>query len=149
MHQTTLARPSTIRENWILVDATDLPLGRLSTRLAMALQGKDKPEYTAHMDTGSHVVIINAERIAISGAKSKDKVYRHHTLFPGGLKEISYERMMNNHPERIIENAVRRMMPKSIMGRKMMKKLHIYAGTEHPHTAQRPVPTDLIASRSV
>jgi large subunit ribosomal protein L13 len=144
MHQTTLAKPSTVRENWILVDAKDVVLGRLATRIAMAIQGKNKPEYTPHIDTGDHVVVINAEKIAITGAKAGDKVYRHHTLYPGGLKEISYERMMNNHPDRIISEAVRRMMPKSIMGRKMMRKLHIYVGAQHPHTAQNPVATDLI-----
>lgn len=149
MHQTTLAKPSTVRENWILVDATNLVVGRLATRVAMALQGKNKPEYTPHIDTGDHVVIVNAEKVVITGAKATDKIYRHHTLFPGGMKEISYGRMMTNHPDRIIEQAVRRMMPKSVMGNKMMKKLHIYAGAQHPHSAQGPVATELTVCRSL
>lgn len=149
MHQTTLAKPSTVRENWILVDATNLPVGRLATRVALVLQGKNKPEYTANIDTGDHVVIINADKVTISGNKENAKVYRHHTLYPGGLKEISYERMQNNHPERIIELAVRRMMPKTKMGKKMTKKLHVYAGGEHPHVAQCPAATDLVNQRSI
>jgi large subunit ribosomal protein L13 len=149
MHQTTLAKPSTVRENWILVDATNLPVGRLATRVALALQGKNKPEYTENIDTGDYVIIVNAEKVAISGNKQNDKVYRHHTLYPGGLKEISYERMQDNHPERIIELAIRRMMPKTKMGKKMMKKLHIYVGGNHPHVAQSPAATDLINQRSV
>ena len=148
MHQTKLAKPSTVRENWILVDATNLVVGRLATRVAMALQGKNKPEYTPHIDTGDHVVVINVDKIAITGAKSEDKIYRHHTLFPGGMKEISYGRMMKSHPDRILEQAVRRMMPKSVMGNKMMKKLHIYAGAQHPHIAQNPVATELTVNRS-
>jgi large subunit ribosomal protein L13 len=109
------------------------------------LQGKSKPEYTPHIDTGDHVVIINAEKVAISGTKENDKVYRHHTLYPGGLKEVSYKRMMNNHPERIIELATRRMLPKTKMGKKMFKKLYVYAGAEHPHAAQQPQASALIA----
>jgi large subunit ribosomal protein L13 len=143
MHQTTLARPSTVRENWVLIDATDLVVGRAATRIALMLQGKNKPEYTPHIDTGDHVVVINAEKVKFSGTKETVKVYRHHTLYPGGMKEVSYERMMKNHPGRILELAVRRMMPKSKMGNKMMKKLHIYAGAEHPHTAQVPTAVDL------
>lgn len=150
MHQTTLAKPSTVRENWILVDATDVPVGRLATRVALALQGKSKPEYTPHIDTGDHVVIINADKAAVSGNKENAKVYRHHTLYPGGLKEIPYERMQERHPERIVELAVRRMMPKTKMGRKMFKKLHVYAGAEHPHVAQNPAASDLnVNKRSV
>ncbi len=143
MHQTTLARPSTVRENWVLIDATDLVVGRAATRISLMLQGKNKPEYTAHIDTGDHVVVINADKVKFSGRKETDKVYRHHTLFPGGLKEVSFERMLKNHPERILELAVRRMMPRSKMGNKMLKKLHIYAGAQHPHTAQVPTAVDL------
>jgi large subunit ribosomal protein L13 len=143
MHQTTLAKPSTVRENWILVDATNQPVGRLATRVALALQGKNKPEYTENIDTGDYVVIINADKVTISGNKENYKVYRHHTLYPGGLKEVSYESMQDNHPERIVELAIRRMMPKTKMGRKMTKKLHVYAGAEHPHVAQNPAATDL------
>jgi len=143
MHQTTLARPSTVRENWVLIDATDLVVGRAATRISLMLQGKNKPEYTAHIDTGDHVVVINADKVKFSGRKETDKVYRHHTLFPGGLKEVSFDRMLKNHPERILELAVRRMMPRSKMGNKMLKKLHIYAGAQHPHTAQVPTAVDL------
>jgi len=143
MHQTTLARPSTVRENWVLIDATDLVVGRAATRISLMLQGKNKPEYTAHIDTGDHVVVINADKVKFSGRKETDKVYRHHTLFPGGLKEVTFVRMLKNHPDRILELAVRRMMPKSKMGNHMMKKLHIYAGAQHPHTAQVPTAVDL------
>jgi large subunit ribosomal protein L13 len=143
MHQTTLARPSTVRENWAIIDATDLVVGRAATRISLMLQGKNKPEYTPHIDTGDHVVIINADKVKISGNKESVKVYRHHTLYPGGLKEVPYDRMMEQHPERIIELAVRRMMPKTKMGNKMMKKLHVYAGAQHPHTAQCPTAVDL------
>jgi large subunit ribosomal protein L13 len=143
MHQTTLARPSTVRENWVVIDATDLVVGRTATRVALMLQGKNKPEYTPHIDTGDHVVIVNAEKVRISGNKESVKLYRHHTLYPGGLKEVSYDKMMTEHPERILELAVRRMMPKTKMGNKMMKKLHVYAGAEHPHAAQLPTAVDL------
>lgn len=143
MHQTTLARPSTVRENWVIIDATDLVVGRAATRIALMLQGKNKPEYTPHIDTGDHVVVINADKVRVSGSKENVKVYRHHSLYPGGLKEVSYEKMMAEHPERILELAVRRMMPKTKMGNKMMKKLHVYAGAEHPHTAQVPTAVDL------
>lgn len=144
MHQTTLAKPSTVRENWILIDAEGLPLGRVAARIALAIQGKSRPEYTPHIDTGDHVVVINAEKVKVSGTKENDKVYRHHTLYPGGLKEVSYQRMMANHPKRVIELAVRRMMPKTKMGKKMFKKLYVYAGAEHPHIAQNPQATELI-----
>ena len=148
MFQTTLAKPSTVRENWVIIDASELVVGRLATRVALMLQGKNKPEYTPHIDTGDPVVIINAEKATFSGKKQEVKVYRHHTLYPGGLKEISYDRMKTNHPERIVELAIRRMMPKTKMGRAMIKKLRVYAGTEHPHSAQNPESVDLSSARS-
>jgi large subunit ribosomal protein L13 len=147
-NKTTLTTPATASNNWVLVDATDKAVGRLATRIAMILQGKSKPEYTPYIDTGDNVVIINAEKVAMTGDKSDKKVYRHHTLYPGGLKEIEYQRMLKEHPERILKLAVQRMLPKTKMGKKMFKKLFVYAGPEHPHQAQAPVATDVIGGQA-
>lgn len=147
MHQTTFATPSTKTQNWYQIDATGLPVGRIAAQVAKMLQGKNKPEYTPHIDTGDFVIIINAEKAVFSGNKTNDKVYRYHTLFPGGLKEITYERMLREHPERIMDYAVRRMMPKTKMGKTMMKKLHIYVGSEHGHQAQNPESLELNIKR--
>jgi large subunit ribosomal protein L13 len=149
MNQTTFATPGTNRQKWYIVDASNLTVGRAASRIALVLQGKNKPEYSPNIDTGDCVVIINADKMKISGNKTDDKVYRYHTLYPGGLKEISYERMQNNHPERIIGYAVRRMLPKTKMGNKMFKKLFIYNGDQHPHGAQSPEELDLNIKRSV
>ena len=149
MHQTTFATPSTNRQKWYIVDAAGLRVGRAATRIALILQGKNKPEYTPNIDTGDFVVVINAEKMSISGNKAADKVYRYHTLFPGGLKETSYERMEEKHPERILNLAVRRMLPKSKMGDKMVSKLLIYKGNQHPHSAQCPETLDLQVKKDV
>jgi len=149
MDQTTFATPGTNRQKWHIVDATDLRVGRAASRIALILQGKNKPEYSSNIDTGDFVVIINAEKMAITGKKSEDKVYRYHTLYPGGLKEISYERMEEEHPDRIISYAVRRMLPKTKLGNKMFKKLYVYSGDQHPHGAQNPEVLDLNVKRSV
>ncbi|MFQ5519663.1 MAG: 50S ribosomal protein L13 [Mariprofundus sp.] len=135
---TWTVRPGDIERKWFVVDATDLVLGRLATQVATVLRGKHRPEYTPHADCGDHVIVINADKIRVTGKKESDKVYHHHTGHPGGLKSITLEKQREKHPERIIEAAVKGMMPKGPLGRSMLKKLKVYAGGEHPHTAQQP-----------
>ncbi|MBF0198664.1 MAG: 50S ribosomal protein L13 [Planctomycetes bacterium] len=147
MNQTTFAKEGTLDNKWYEVDGTGLVVGRAAARIALILQGKNKPEYSANLDTGDHVVITNAEKVVFSGNKNDDKVYRYHTLFPGGLKERSYEWMIANHPDRIIKLAIERMLPKTKMGRKMIKKLHVYTGDSHNHQAQCPEALDLNVTR--
>jgi|SRR5262245_4038820 len=134
------ARPSEVEHKWLLVDASGKALGRLATQVAMALRGKHKPIYTPHIDTGDHVIVINADKIALSGRKAQDKRYFHHTLYPGGATWTSITELMEKHPDRVVTKAVRGMMPKTKLGREMMKKLKVYAGAEHPHAAQLPTP---------
>ena len=136
--KTFTAKPSDIKRNWFLIDATDKTLGRLSTEVAMILRGKNKPEYTPHMDTGDYVVIINAEKVAVTGNKRKNKIYHHHTGYIGGIKSVSFEKLIETFPERAIEKAVKGMLPRSPLGRAMFKKLKVYAGDNHPHKAQQP-----------
>ncbi|QLE78576.1 50S ribosomal protein L13 [Francisella sp. Scap27] len=136
--KTFTAKPSDIKREWLLIDATDKTLGRLATEVAMVLRGKNKPEYTPHMDTGDYVIIVNAEKVAVTGNKRKDKTYYHHTGFIGGIKSISFEKLIASHPERAIEKAVKGMLPRTPLGRAMYKKLKVYAGENHPHTAQQP-----------
>ena len=124
--------------NWFVIDANGKTVGRLATIAARLLMGKNKPTYTPYLDVGDHVVIINAEKVVFTGNKLKDKVYRHHTGWPGGLKEVTAEKMMQRHPERILESAIRGMLPKTKLGRAMARKLKVYRGGEHPHQAQRP-----------
>ncbi|MEE9391114.1 MAG: 50S ribosomal protein L13 [Planctomycetota bacterium] len=140
-----VAKSAETDREWHHVDATDQILGRLAVRVAQVLMGKHRPTYTPGVDTGDFVVITNAENIRVTGRKAEQKVYRHHTQWIGGLKEISYRTMMERHPERIIELAVRRMLPKTKLGRKMLSKLKVYAGPDHPHTAQNPSPSTLRA----
>ena len=135
---TWTVRPGDIERKWFVVDANDLVLGRLATQIATVLRGKHRPEYTPHADCGDHVIVINAEKIRVTGKKENDKVYYHHTRFAGGLKSITLEKQREKHPERIIEAAVKGMMPKGPLGRSMLKKLKVYAGGDHPHTAQQP-----------
>jgi large subunit ribosomal protein L13 len=123
---------------WWLVDANDKTVGRLATRIASVLKGKHKPIYTPSIDTGDFVVVVNAEKIALTGAKAQSKLYRHHTGFPGGVKTVEFEKLRATKPERVIEEAVKGMLPKTKLGRKMFKKLKVYAGPHHPHTAQAP-----------
>ncbi len=132
------AKPHEVEREWLLVDATDLVLGRLSTQVAQILKGKTKPQYTPHVDTGDFVVIINAEKVRLTGNKANTKMYYTHSGFIGGLKEVSYQRMLAKHPERIIEKAVKGMLPKNTLGRAMNRKLKVYAGPNHPHAAQKP-----------
>jgi large subunit ribosomal protein L13 len=128
---------------WFIIDATGKTVGRLASQAAQVLMGKNKSIYTPYIDVGDHVVIVNAEKVVFTGNKWKDKIYRHHTGWPGGLKEISAEKQLQKHPERILESAIAGMLPKTKMGRKMVKKLKVYAGSDHPHQAQRPEPLDV------
>ena len=141
--KTFSAKPQDVRREWHLVDATDKTLGRLATELARRLRGKHKPEYTPHVDTGDHIVVVNAEKIKVTGKKLDDKMYHHHTGYIGNLKSISLGDQLEKHPERVIESAVKGMLPKTKLGRAMYKKLHVYAGPEHPHAAQQPAALDL------
>ncbi len=141
--KTYSARPQDIRREWHLIDADGKTLGRLSTEIARRLRGKHKPEYTPHMDTGDYIVIINAEKVAVTGNKMSDKMYHHHTGYIGNLKSISLEKLLARKPEKVIQNAVKGMMPKGPLGRAMLSKLKIYAGPEHPHAAQQPQALEL------
>ncbi len=125
---------------WYVVDAAGQTVGRLATEVARVLTGKNKPQYTPFMDTGDHVIIINARQAVFTGAKAEQKVYRHHTLYPGGLREVSFKEQNAKHPERVIELAVKGMLPKNKLGKAMAKKLKVYGGAEHPHAAQQPEP---------
>ncbi|VAX12735.1 LSU ribosomal protein L13p (L13Ae) [hydrothermal vent metagenome] len=136
--KTFSAKPETVKRDWYVIDAENKVLGRLSTEIARRLRGKHKPEYTPHVDTGDYIVVINAEKVAVTGNKEKGKNYYRHTGYPGGLKTISLEKQRAQHPERIIEAAVKGMLPKNSLGRAMFRKLKVYAGTEHQHSAQQP-----------
>lgn len=125
---------------WHLLDASGKTVGRLATEAAKLLMGKHKPTFTPFIDVGDHVIIINAEKVVFTGNKLQDKFYRHHTGWPGGLKEVSAQKQLQKHPERVLEAAIRGMLPKNTIGRHMGKKLKVYAGSDHPHTAQRPEP---------
>ncbi len=133
----------TIEREWHLVDAEGQVLGRLATRIATMLMGKHKPGYTPFLDCGDHVVVVNAEKIVLTGNKMNDKIYYRHTGYPGGIKEARARRVMREHPTRILESAVRGMVPKTKLGRQMLTKLRVYAGPEHPHEAQQPQPYSL------
>ena len=141
--KTLTPKPDDIQRAWYVVDATDLPLGRLSTRVASILCGKNKPYYVRNIDTGDYVIVINAEKVRVTGLKSLQKIYKTYSGYPSGLKEIPYQKMLDKHPTQIIEHAVRGMMPKTVLGDAMFKKLKVYAGTEHPHEAQKPVTLNL------
>ena len=140
MEKTYYPKSSEIDHEWILVDANDQNLGRISTQIARLLLGKHKPSFTPGVDTGDYVVVVNAERIQVTGKKLTDKMYYRHSGFPGGLKEISLRDQLVKHPERVIESAVWGMLPHNRLGRKLIKKLKVYAGPDHPHEAQSPKP---------
>ncbi|HEY8414588.1 MAG TPA: 50S ribosomal protein L13 [Thermaerobacter sp.] len=140
MRTTFMARPQDVQQEWYVVDATGVPLGRLASQIAKILRGKHKPIYTPHVDTGDHVIVINAEKVRLTGSKLKKKVYYWHTGYPGGLRSITAEHLLQTRPERMIELAVRRMLPRTRLGRRQFKKLHVYRGPEHPHAAQQPKP---------
>jgi len=133
-----MAKPETIERKWYVVDATDKVLGRLASEVAKILRGKNKPNYTPHMDCGDHVIIINADKVILTGDKLDKKLFRYHTLRPGGLREIPYRKMMANNPEKAVMHAIKGMLPHNRLGRKMLKKVRIYKGAEHPHQAQKP-----------
>ena len=140
---TVFAHPEKVRRDWYVVDASGKTLGRLATQLAFRLRGKHKPQYTPHVDTGDHIIVLNADKIAVTGNKLADKTYYWHTGAIGGIKSRTLEKMMEQHPERVIEIAVKGMLPKNPLGRAMFKKLHVFTGDKHPHTAQQPKPLDL------
>ena len=138
------AKPKEIQHDWIIIDAENLVLGRLSTIVATRLRGKHKVNYTPHVDCGDNIIIINAEKVKLTGNKRQKKIYYWHTGYPGGIKSRTAEKILDgNHPERVIEKAVTRMIPKGPLGRKVLKKLHIYSGKTHPHEAQKPVALDV------
>ncbi|TVO76659.1 50S ribosomal protein L13 [Sedimenticola selenatireducens] len=140
---TVSAKPAEVRRDWFVVDAADKTLGRLSTEIARRLRGKHKPEYTPHVDTGDYIVVVNAEKIRVTGNKMQDKMYHHHTGYIGNLKSISLEKLLDKAPERVIEAAVKGMLPKNPLGRAMFKKLKVFAGPEHAHQAQQPQSLDI------
>ncbi len=140
---TISAKPATVKRDWYEVDATDKVLGRLATEIASRLRGKHKPVYTPHVDTGDYIVVVNAEKIHVTGNKATDKMYHRHTGYPGGLKSISFDKLREQAPERILMTAVKGMLPKGPLGRAMLRKLKVYAGPEHKHTAQQPQKLDI------
>lgn len=138
MMNTFMASPATIDRKWYVVDATDMTLGRLASAVASVLRGKNKPTYTPHIDTGDYVIVVNAEKVKVTGKKLDQKIYYHHSDYVGGMKETTLREMMAKKPERVIEMAVKGMLPKGPLGREMYTKLHVYAGSEHKHAAQKP-----------
>jgi large subunit ribosomal protein L13 len=136
--KTYSAKADEVVRDWFVVDAADKTLGRLAAEIAHRLRGKHKPEFTPHVDTGDYIVVINAEKVRVTGAKATDKMYHHHTGYPGGLKSISFEKLIDKAPERVIQGAVKGMLPRNPLGRAMFRKLKVYAGSEHPHAAQQP-----------
>ena len=136
--KTYSAKAGEVNQDWFVVDAADKTLGRLASEIAHRLRGKHKPEYTPHIDTGDYIVVINAEKIKVTGAKATDKIYHRHSGYPGGLKSISFEKLIDKAPERVIQGAVKGMLPRNPLGRAMFKKLKVYAGSEHPPAAQQP-----------
>jgi large subunit ribosomal protein L13 len=143
MMKSYMARPLEVERKWYVVDAEGQTLGRLATEIATILRGKNKPQYTPHVDTGDFVVVVNAEKVVVTGRKAEQKVYRRHSGYPGGLKETSYEQLMERRPTEILRRAVKGMMPKNRLARQQLRKLKIYAGPEHPHAAQNPQPYEV------
>ncbi len=141
--KTYSAHPGEVSQNWLLVDADGQTLGHMATAIATRLRGKHKAEYTPHVDTGDFVVVINADKVKVTGKKTTDKIYHSHSGYPGGLKSISFEQLLEKSPERVVRLAVRGMMPRNRLGRVMLKKLKVYAGGEHPHAAQQPQTLEL------
>jgi len=140
---TPSTRPQDVQHDWYVVDAENKTLGRLATEVARRLRGKHKPEYTPHVDTGDYIVIVNAEKVAVTGNKLADKMYYRHTGYIGNLKSSNLQDLLDKHPERVIEIAVKGMLPKNTLGRAMYRKLKVYAGAEHPHSAQQPMALEL------
>ena len=136
--KTYMANPDKLEKKWYVVDASGVVLGRLASEVAKVLRGKNKPEFTPHVDTGDYVIIVNAEKIKVTGKKLDQKVYYHHSGYVGGMKETTLKEMLDKHPDRVVKLAVQGMLPKGPLGREMLKKLHVYTGPEHPHAAQKP-----------
>ena len=143
--KTFSAKPAEVRRDWYVVDATGKTLGRLSTEIARRLRGKHKPEYTPHVDTGDYIVVVNAEKLRVTGNKLKDKMYYHHTGYIGNLKSVSLEKMLDETPERVLQFSVKGMLPRGPLGRQMLSKLRVFAGPSHSHAAQQPIPLDVSA----
>jgi len=143
--KTVSAKPKTVKRQWFVIDAQNLVLGRLATEIARRLRGKHKPEYTPHIDTGDYIIVINAEKLRVTGGKEIKKMYHHHTGYPGGIKSIRYDKLMEKAPEMILQSAVKGMLPKGPLGRDMFRKLKIYIGPEHQQSAQQPIPLTLKA----
>ncbi|MDO4517689.1 MAG: 50S ribosomal protein L13 [Bacillota bacterium] len=138
-----IAKPAEVERKWYVIDAEGQNLGRMATQIAMILRGKNKPIFTPHVDCGDYVIVINAEKVAVTGNKRKEKIYKRHTGYPGGLRETTFEEMMVKHPTEVVRHAVKGMMPKGKLGRQMYKKLKVYAGPEHNHAAQKPEVLDI------
>ena len=136
--KTYSAKAETVKRDWYIVDAEGKTLGRLASELASRLRGKHKPEFTPHVDTGDYIVVVNAEKVRVTGKKAQDKIYNRHTGYPGGLKSINFQGLIDAKPEMVIQLAVKGMLPRNILGREMARKLKVYAGSEHPHSAQQP-----------
>src|SRR5918995_623427 len=143
MQKTWNAKPGEVQQRWVLVDAEGRTLGRLATQIADTLRGKTKPEYTPHVDTGDFVVVVNAEKISVTGNKRADKRYYRHSGYPGGLKSRTLQEMLDRRPEEVIRRAVKGMLPRNRLGRKQLTKLKVYAGPDHPHAAQQPKPMEI------
>jgi len=143
MNTTLSAKPAEVRHDWFVVDADGKTLGRLASEIARRLKGKHKPSFTPHVDTGDYIVVVNAEKVAVTGNKMKDKMYHHHTGYIGNLKSISLEKQLEKAPERVLESAVRGMLPRNPLGRAMFKKLRVFVGPEHTHQAQQPKSLDI------
>jgi large subunit ribosomal protein L13 len=141
--KTFTATPQTVKRDWFVVDATDKTLGRLASEIALRLRGKHKPEYTPHVDTGDYIVVINAEKVRVTGRKATDKMYYKHSGYPGGMKSISFDKLIQKDAPQILQHAVKGMLPKNPLGRAMFRKLKVYAGAEHNHSAQQPTPLDI------
>lgn len=141
--RTVIPKLADLEENWLLYDAEGMILGRLAAEIAKRIRGKYNPLFTPHMDTGDYVIVVNSEKVALTGRKKESKSYFHYSGYPGGGKHVSYERMLRNKPTEIVRHAVKGMLPKNRLGRKLFRKLHVYAGPEHPHKAQKPIKMEL------
>jgi large subunit ribosomal protein L13 len=141
--KTFTAKPESVTRDWYVVDAAGKTLGRISTEIALRLRGKHKPEYTPHVDTGDYIIVVNADKVAVTGNKAKNKKYYSHSGFPGGIKEITFEKLLEKKPEMVLETAIKGMLPKGPLGRAMFRKLKVYAGAEHQHAAQQPQVLDI------
>ncbi len=141
--KTISMRAEDVQRSWYVIDANNQTLGRLATEVARRLRGKHKAEYTPHVDTGDYIVVINADKVRVTGNKTTDKMYYRHSGYPGGIKSVSFQKLRDTYPDRIIEKAVKGMMPRNPLGRAMLRKLKVYAGSEHPHSAQQPEPLEI------